>query len=222
MASDGLALCSQAHNCCPLYPVCSLAMSCSFFFFLIFLFIFLIRHSLPVFVFFSLLPFTSLNVLQQLSALRPHSAGFVSCCFFFFLFILWCSLCRCLRLFPQRRCMLLSGHADSGPHRRYNIKQHRMLFLVRVGWFHPALFTLSLRFDWDLSCVQLSCVQYTTPFLLLPALRSRLIADAELYIQVNRWASWPLFNGCVLCLYNIHTLLLCSSTVNPSGSFKLS
>lgn len=141
---------------------------------------------------------------------------------FFPLFILWCSLCSCLWLFPQRRWMLFSGHADSGPHRHYDIKQHRVLFLLRVGWFHPALFTPSLRFDWDLSCVQLSCVQYTTPFLLLPALRSRLIADAELYIQVNRWASWPLFNGCVLCLYHIHTLLLCSSTVNPSGSFKLS
>lgn len=147
--------------------------------------------------------------------------GLCHAAFFFSLFILWCSLCRCLRLFPQRRCMLLSGHADSGPHRRYDIKQHRMLFLVRVGWFHPALFTLSLRFDWDLSCVQLSCVQYTTPFLLLPALRSRLIADAELYIQVNRWASWPLFNGCVLCLYNIHTLLLCSSTVTPLGPSNL-
>lgn len=137
-------------------------------------------------------------------------------------FILWCSLCRCLRLFPQRRWIPFSGHADSGLHRHYDIKQHRVLFLLCVGWFHSALFNPPLRFDWDLSCVQLSCVQYTTPFLLLPALRSRLIADAELYIQVNSWASWPLFNGCVRCLYHIHTQLLCSSTVNPSGSFKLS
>ncbi|XP_011611736.1 myoD family inhibitor domain-containing protein isoform X1 [Takifugu rubripes] len=45
--------------------------------------------------------------------------------------------------------------------------------------------SIRLCFDCDLSCVQLSCVQYTTAFLLLPALRSRLIAGAELYIQVN-------------------------------------
>lgn len=205
-------LCSPAHNCCHLYPVCFLTASKVIFYFFW-------LGALSLLLSFSLSLFMSLNVLQQFSALRPHSAGFVSCCFFF---ILWCLLCRCLRLFPQRRWIPFSGHADSGLHRHYDIKQHRVLFLLCVGWFHSALFNSSLLFDWDLSCVQLSCVQHTTPFLLLPALRSRLIADAELYIQVNSWDSWPLFNSCVLCLYHIHTLLLCSSTVNPSGSFKLS
>lgn len=76
--------------------------------------------------------------------------------------------------------MPFSGHADSGLHRRHDIKRQRVLFQLRDGCFHP-----SLCFDCDLSCVQLSCVQYMTPFLLLPALRSRLIAGAELYIQVN-------------------------------------
>ena len=52
----------------------------------------------------------------------------------------------------------------------------------------PFRLCLSLCFHGNVPCVQLSCVQYTTPPLLsflLASLRSRLIAGVELYIQVN-------------------------------------
>lgn len=82
--------------------------------------------------------------------------------------------------------------------------------------FTPCLcppFNLSLCFRGDVPCVQLSCVQYTTPppiplpSLSLAFLRTRLIAGAKLYIQVNSWDGWPLLNAYVLCLYRIHSLL---------------
>lgn len=153
-------LCSQAHNCCPLYPVCFLRGSCGFFF--------LIRRSLPVFVFFSLLLFTSLNVLQQLSAPRPHSAGFVSCCFFFssFFDVHFADVSDCF-LRGDGCCFLATQIL--GLIVAMTLNSIVCCFYCVLADFHPTLFYPSLPFDWDLSCVQLSCVQYTTPFLLLPS-----------------------------------------------------
>ncbi len=100
-----------------------------------------------------------------------------------------------------------------------DIKQEQcqcVLFCLSVGWFHSvslsACLSVSLCFHGDVPCVQLSCVQYTTPppfpSSLLASLRSRLIAGVELYIQVNSWDGRPLLNAYVLCLYRIHSLLL--------------
>lgn len=93
--------------------------------------------SFSLFLSSSWLPFIEPECFATARCSEAHSAGFVSCCFFF---ILWCSLCRCLRLFPQRRWMPFSGHADSGLHRRHDIKRQRVLFQLRDGWFHPSLF----------------------------------------------------------------------------------
>lgn len=114
------------------------------------------------------LPFYEPECFATARCSEAHSAGFVSCCF---PFILWCSLCRCLRLFPQRRWMPFSGHADSGLHRRHDIKRRRVLFQLRGGWFHPSLFWL-----WFVLRPALLCTVYDC----LP-----LVACSK--ISTNRW-----------------------------------
>lgn len=198
-------LCSLAHNFCPLSPVCILIASKAFF----------LRRSLPVFVFFSLPFYESECFATALCSEAPFSWF---CVMLLFLHSL---------MFTLQMSQTVSSEAMDAvfwPCRfwdSFSLWQTALHAVFTVCWLISLCTLQSVCFDWYLSCVQLPCVQCRTPFLLLPALRSRLIADAELYIQVNSWDSWPLFNGCVLCLYHIHTLLLYSSTVNPSGSVRL-
>lgn len=83
---------------------------------------------------------------------------------------------------------------------------------LSVAWFHSVSVCLSLFFME--MCLASSSLVYSIwlpplfPSSLLASIRYRLIAGAELYIQVNSWAGWPLPNAYVLCLYRIHSLLL--------------
>lgn len=137
---------------------------------------FLIGLELPVFVFSrTVFFFTSVTVSQQLGAPRPiqlvlRHAAFSSFFDAHFADVSDCFLrgAECRFLVTQTLDLIVTLN---GSVRRFS---------CAIDSFHP-----SLCFDCDLSCVQLSCVQCTTPFPLLPALRSRLIAGAELYIQVN-------------------------------------
>lgn len=97
------------------------------------------------------------------------------------------------------RCFF--GPANSGLHLRSLTLNSNIVSVccscLSVAWFHSVSVCLSVClsvFHGDVPCVQLSCVQYMTPpppppplfpSSLLASVRYRLIAGAELYIQVN-------------------------------------
>lgn len=95
-----------------------------------------------------------------------------------------------------------------------DIKQDRcqsLLLRLSFAWFHSAFLSVLLCFHGDVPCAQLSCVQYTTPapppfpISVLASVRTRLIAGAELYIQVNSWDGWPLLIAYVLFVSHSHS-----------------
>lgn len=131
----------------------------------------------------------------------------------------WCQLSRCLILFPQRcralffwPCKLWASSLLT------DIKQQHCQCMLLLSVC--CLVSLCLCLPLCLSlffmemCLASSSLVYSIwppplfPSSLLASIRYRLIAGAELYIQVNSWAGWPLPNAYVLCLYRIHSLLL--------------
>lgn len=162
----------------------------------------------------SRLPLCEFECFAQLAALRPiqlvlcHAAP-----------LFWCQLSRCLILFPQRCRALFFWPCKlwaSSPLTDIKQQHCQCMLLLSVC----CLVSLCLCLPLCLSlffmemCLASSSLVYSIwppplfPSSLLASIRYRLIAGAELYIQVNSWAGWPLPNAYVLCLYRIHSLLL--------------
>lgn len=117
---------------------------------------------------------------------EAHPACFVSCRSLFFFDVSFPDVSDYF-LRGAGRCFF--GPANSGLHRR-SLTLNRssvscVLFCLSVGWFHSvslsAFLSVSLCFHGDVPCVQISCVQYTTPPII------PLLCAGFSKIQTNRW-----------------------------------
>lgn len=158
-------------------------------FHLLFLLCFLIAESVFLSAsFFVALSFLFLplygSVWQQLAALRPMHFLWHAV-FSFLMFAV-----PFLKLFPQRCWMLFSGRSNLGFIVTLILNSSSVsIWCLLVGFTpSPCLpFNPSVCFLWK--CAMCPALLCTVSFFMMASLRTRLIAGAELYIQVNSWDS---------------------------------